>query len=744
MDTIINLELDDKNSYKQPFKEQFKDLKLTDVICEILGSVNKIPNKKLNIGIHIDEFYIYVYHNGEPIDNDDLRRLMKMATHGIMENKKGVSMQGVGWRSIATVFATQSFTNISDQPQGISTDNIYSYMISKVNKDIDINNIVQKKNSIITLIHDDDYKICIQNKKGFNDIYDNYLKNDYGVLFIIPNKNTDQYNDNEICHNLKMLYNRMDCNIIYKNEVTGKSKDIFENKPSNYIDSSLNNRYLECKCEMFTYHTKKVCKMTIINLKNINGLEDKPHYFWIETYRAVEDNFKKYEYEDWSIKIENEGELISDNFYFHFRMMGFNPDTLDSNDEFKKWSTFYSPGSITMHYGDGILPYINNTCLKYSSNEKYKGYLKYKLFHAGNTIHKGPNYKSGYTCWKRNKGNETIIYKPYQNVLIELIEFRDNIDKKKSLLSLKPIKSQTNICDGKGYIKTIPYFLVWLNHKYIWYQSSEEIIDTTVEEQLIIEKKEKEKALKLAEKERKEKEKAQKKAEREEKKKEIAEQKAEREENKKILAEQKAEREEEMKILAEQKAKEEEEMKILAEQKAKEEEEMKILAEQKAKEEEDKKKLAEVKSKQDELKKKKSMVQQEKLQKIAQECLEEKIELEKELEVDYIPIQEESNINEGYCYCFMDPTRPNLRKIGKTSKDKDTLCKQYIPRYMPRGIEFIQWEPFNNSKLAEECIFEKLKTHRIDKTEWFEFEPNSNTDELIAKKFNDLKIYMKD
>ena len=59
MDKIINLELDDKDAYKQPFKEQFKDLKLTDIIFEILGSVNKIPNKELNIGISIDENNIY-------------------------------------------------------------------------------------------------------------------------------------------------------------------------------------------------------------------------------------------------------------------------------------------------------------------------------------------------------------------------------------------------------------------------------------------------------------------------------------------------------------------------------------------------------------------------------------------------------------------------------------------------------------------------------------------------------------
>ena len=35
MDLTINLELDDKEAYKQPFKELYKDLEITDYIFEI-------------------------------------------------------------------------------------------------------------------------------------------------------------------------------------------------------------------------------------------------------------------------------------------------------------------------------------------------------------------------------------------------------------------------------------------------------------------------------------------------------------------------------------------------------------------------------------------------------------------------------------------------------------------------------------------------------------------------------------
>ena len=69
---------------------------------------------------------------------------------------------------------------------------------------------------------------------------------------------------------------------------------------------------------------------------------------------------------------------------------------------------------------------------------------------------------------------------------------------------------------------------------------------------------------------------------------------------------------------------------------------------------------------------------------------------------------------------------PHYRKIGKSSKDQNCLVKQYIPRYMPEGINLTNWVPFNNSKLAEDHIFEKLKSYRIKNTEWFKFNLNEN------------------
>ena len=46
------------------------------------------------------------------------------------------------------------------------------------------------------------------------------------------------------------------------------------------------------------------------------------------------DNFNKYEYEDWTTDIDHE-KLISDNYSFRVRMMGFDPDNHQTNEDFK-------------------------------------------------------------------------------------------------------------------------------------------------------------------------------------------------------------------------------------------------------------------------------------------------------------------------------------------------------------------------------------------------------------------------
>ena len=134
---------------------------------------------------------------------------------------------------------------------------------------------------------------------------------------------------------------------------------------------------------------------------------------------------EKYEYNDWSIDI-NEDDLISDDFYFNIRMMGFDPDTHSTNNDFKKWHIYYNPQfPHNKYYGDGILPYIENTCLKYESNETQRGYLKQKTFHPNKIIHRETG-NSGIVQWKRIISDKTIVYKPKQNFLCELIEFRKN------------------------------------------------------------------------------------------------------------------------------------------------------------------------------------------------------------------------------------------------------------------------------------------------------------------------------
>ena len=674
-------------------------------------------------------------------------------------------------------------------------------MISKIKSDITIEKDKLKKHEIISLVHDDNFQITIKKGQFYQDIYKQYLKKDFGVLFIIPNKTSFHYNlDRDVVHKLKILFNRLDCDIDYNNEITDFHKDIFKSKPFYYIDRQItNNKYMEINCEMFTYKSKNILKMEFIHTNNIKNIDvNASHYFWMEgsSKTKQDDLIKKYDYKDWAINIEDYSKLEPHNYSFKVRMMGFDPDTHQSNEDFKKWFNFYSPASDNQYhgakiegYGDGIIPYIDDYCLKFATNETQKGYLKQKDFNPNKNLGRSGQTNAGSIPWKRTVENKVITYKPKQNFLCELIESRENINNEKTLLSLSPIKSQSLVCNNKGYQKTIPFFLLWLSHKYIWTTSDVEINELTTEEQLEkskeetkkekelrkkaeLEKKKEEKekllAQQKAEKEEKKKKKAeqekllaQQRAEKEEQEKLIAQQRAEKEEQEKLLAQKKAEKEATEKLIAQQKAEEEEQKKLLAQKKAEEEEQKKLIAQQKAEEEEQKKLLAQQKAekekqekilaqqKAEEEKQKKLLVQQkssktnQKLLEAAEEINKEKEELENDMENNYISIAEETNIDKGFCYCLKDPSRPNYRKIGKSAKEKEKLLKQYPARYMPEGIDISQWIPFNNSKLAEEHIFEKLKKYRINNTEWFKFDMHEKKiDKYTHEIFSKYKSFM--
>jgi hypothetical protein len=769
MDKVINLQLDDPSAWKQPLKETYKNLDFIDILFEILGSVQKLNDIELQIKIHITQDNIFVSHNGSPLDQDDIQRLSKMATHKMKQNRKGVSKQGIGWRGIASVCSNKSF-----ESEDYNAENFFEYssMISKINSEITIDNTELKPNNLISLIHDNNFQIMFKKGNNLKKTYHEYLKNNYGVLFIIPNSIYLYHNiDRHVTHKLKILFNRLDCQIDYKNNVTDFHRDIFKNKPFYYIDKNIRfHRYLECQCEICTYKNKKILKMDILHHNNILDLDCKiSHYFWMETCKTQNDNMKKYNYDDWATEIDDYDKLIPEDQSFKFRMMGFNPDKHQENGNFKKWYNFYTPAGLTHHthhqlhiegYGDGIIPYIGDYCLKYTTNEIQKGYLKQPNFHPSKNLLR-TGHGGTVVPWKRTIGDRTITYKPKQNFLCELIE-DENTDDKKTVIQKNPIKSRSLVCDPPGFQKTIPFFLLWLSHKYIWTTSDEEINVMTTEEELEKQKEETEKqtqlkiiAEKKAEKEEKEKIIAQKQTEKEkrvkliaqaekkeeERKKKEAQQKTKIEEEQKLIAQQKAQEEEEQKIIAQQKAQEEEEQKIIAQQKAQEEEEQKLIAEEKAKKEEQEKLIAQQNTEKEKMKKKKVMLNNQKLLEVAQEIEEEKEELEKDIEDKYIPIEEEQNLREGHCYCFSDPTRPKYRKIGKSGKEQLKLEKQYIPRYMPEGITMTQWIPFDNYKLAEDCIFEKLKKYRLKNTEYFIFHDMNENE--IDKFINDIFVCYK-
>ena len=239
MKKIINLQLADPDAYKPAFIESYKDLPLIDVIFEILGSVKKNENNKLKIEINIQNDNIFICHNGEPLDQKDMNRLLQIATQDMKENKKGVSKHGIGWRAIACTNSRKNF-----EKDGYKEEDFlrYSSMLSKIKTDIIIDDDEQiNKDNIISLIHDDYFHVCFDDGEFYTNIYNEYLNNGYGVLFIIPNSNNYDYNDSNIVHKLQLLYNRFDCDIIYQNHVTKYKRDIFKNRPFYYIDDRIKN-----------------------------------------------------------------------------------------------------------------------------------------------------------------------------------------------------------------------------------------------------------------------------------------------------------------------------------------------------------------------------------------------------------------------------------------------------------------------------------------------------------------------
>ena len=91
--------------------------------------------------------------------------------------------------------------------------------------------------------------------------------------------------------------------------------------------------------------------------------------------------------------------------------MGFDPDNHQTNDDFKKWWLFYSGWEDQRNknvkldsYGDGIIPYIDDYCLKYANCASNKGYLRNKDYNAGKSLLRngGDGGRSGTNIpWKR-------------------------------------------------------------------------------------------------------------------------------------------------------------------------------------------------------------------------------------------------------------------------------------------------------------------------------------------------------
>ena len=252
---------------------------------------------------------------------------------------------------------------------------------------------------------------------------------------------------------------------------------------------------------------------------------------------------------------------------------------------------------------------------------------------------------------------------------------------------------------------------------------------------------------KIEEAEKKAKE-AEKKAKEAEKKAKEAEKKTEEAERNRKEAERKAIEQEKHRKEAEIKAKEAEKNRKEAEIKAIEEEKNRKEAEKKAIEEEKNRKEAERKAIEEE--KNRKEIQQDLLEeKTNNDDLKSQVENKnKELDnkneiINNLNIDNDLNNKNGGVYCIIDPTRPNMRKIGCTGLKENLFTKenvitnlksQYTTRYCPKGIDIVHIELSTSYKKLEEAILsnKKLKQYRIEKTEWFEF------DNLTSECINNL------
>ena len=341
MESVINLQLADPNAYKRPMKAQFSNLSLIDVIFEILGSIVKIMY--LSIYVIIEKDHILIHHNSSPIDQNDIERLKAMATTNITDSKKGVSSMGCGLRSIASVF---SGINFDETDIDFSEINKFSSMTSRVDTEIDIDGEKIHKGEIISIIFDNDYKIKFSKNEKLKEKYIKNLKKENGVMFIIPNTFNYYHNmDQEICHKLRILFHRLDCEFNYKNKINGDShifeKDLFADKPPMYITNTIPDaKYLEIECELFSYMKHIILKMKFIDHKDINGIDTSCEHYFDITYTDPKELSEKYDYDEWKINIENPGNLKKMNLVFRSRMMGFDPDKQLPGTEFSKWYAF--------------------------------------------------------------------------------------------------------------------------------------------------------------------------------------------------------------------------------------------------------------------------------------------------------------------------------------------------------------------------------------------------------------------
>ena len=519
MDNSEKLKLEDVNAWQDAYIEAFQDKDPISSLNETLGSVT--GNK--TIFVDINEKCVDICHDGNSIDNDDMKRLTSISgTKKNNSRKKGDSVRGAGLRCEMAIHSPKSKLDLENYKN-------YSFFISTASEDInhitkERTNLNFKKGESIIYFITGEFEFTIKKGIDFPEIIKTCGR--YKNAFHLPIDNYPEWNKVDVKYALRRIFNRSDCKIILNNV------NITEKKKYMLMDIKLPFKYLEVKVEV--YKIKK-------NGKSIIKLIRGDDIMYLDLGKKSGRVLIKENIDTWAKGANIDEKDISDKEYScKLRFQGFIKNNTPEYKEYCKY--YYGKENLDGEERNGMLPYKRDKCLRDTWPSYKNPGSKVWDYMPGIASDRGHTRD-----WRR--GNRK--YKVGQQWTVELQEDQDSettIIKQ----SMKKIDSKifSSSEASAQYLKQLPYIADAIIKEHIWeYEECDHIREPLSTDEHI--KNLEERA-----------EKAEHKAKEEKKKALEAEHKAKEEKKKALEAEHKARKEKKKALEAEQKARDEEEKKI--------------------------------------------------------------------------------------------------------------------------------------------------------------------------------------